>query len=187
MDKGFPDNTPLEQMTDKQQAAYWKHYSRQHEAVAKSRGDYDAIKAKADEYDKQQAANATEHQKAVKAAEDAARAEERNKALPLLVAAEFKIAAAGRLTTEQVDAILAPLDTKHFLDATGAVDTVKVATYVNQVAPQKPGQPPRFPDLGQGHRPGQAGTSVAAGRAMFADQQAARQGKPAATGTGSTA
>ncbi|YCU50355.1 hypothetical protein ACRYGS_09580 [Mycobacteroides abscessus] len=35
-DKGFPADTPVAQMTDAQQAAYWKHYSREHEGKAKA-------------------------------------------------------------------------------------------------------------------------------------------------------
>jgi hypothetical protein len=164
-------------MTLEQQVAYWKHYSRQHETVAKSRADYDAIKAKADEFDKHQAANATEHEKAVKAAADAARAAEREALVPHLVAAEFKVAAAGRISAEQIEKILEPLDKKHFLDASGAVDTVKVATYVDGIAPQQDPKKKTFPDLGQGRRPGQAGTSVSAGKAMYDAQKP----KPAPT------
>lgn len=34
-DKGFPEGTPLSEMTDAQQAAYWKHHARRHEDTVK--------------------------------------------------------------------------------------------------------------------------------------------------------
>ncbi|MGV0042027.1 hypothetical protein [Mycobacterium colombiense] len=34
-DKGFPEGTPLAEMTDAQQAAYWKHHARRHEDTVK--------------------------------------------------------------------------------------------------------------------------------------------------------
>lgn len=176
MDNGFPAGTPLEQMTPDQQIAYWKHYSRQHEATAKARADYDAIKAKADEFDKYQAANATEHEKAVQAAAAQARADALKETTPRLVAAEFRAATAGRLTPEQLAAALEPLDMSKFLDAAGNVDVTKVATHAALLAPAGAPAPPAFPDLGQGQRPGTAAPSVAAGRAMFEAQK-----KPAPT------
>lgn len=33
-DRGYPDNTPIERMTDAQQAAYWKFHARKHERAA---------------------------------------------------------------------------------------------------------------------------------------------------------
>ncbi|EHM24208.1 hypothetical protein SPW_7302 [Streptomyces sp. W007] len=36
---GYPDNTPTADMTAEHQAAYWKHYARKHEALAKSAPD----------------------------------------------------------------------------------------------------------------------------------------------------
>ena len=165
-------------MTIEQQAAYWKHYSRQHEATAKSRADYDAMKAKADELDRFKAANATDHEKAVTAAAEAARTKVLEETTPRLVKAEFRIATAGRITQEQLETVLGPIDLRWFMDATGNVDTVKVATYAASISPGPagPGAPGAFPDLGQGRREGAAGPSVAAGKDMYAAQK-----KPAAT------
>lgn len=175
-------------MTIEQQAAYWKHYSRQHEATAKSRADYDAMKAKADELDRYRAANATEHEKAVLAAAEAARATALAEAAPQLVKAEFRIATAGRIAQEQLDTVLGPIDLRWFLDAAGNVDTAKVATYAASItpAPGAPGgpTPPAFPDLGQGRRAGGTAPSVAAGKDLFEAQKKARPpapGMPATT------
>src|SRR5215218_296038 len=49
---GFPADTPVTEMTTEQQAAYWKHQSRKHEERARSREDYDDLKAKAAKLEK---------------------------------------------------------------------------------------------------------------------------------------
>lgn len=175
-DPGFPAGTPLEQMTPDQQIAYWKHYSRQHEATAKARADYDVQAEKARKFDEMQAANATEQEKAVQAAAAQARADALKETTPRLVTAEFRAATAGRLTPEQLTAALEPLDMSKFLDATGNVDVTKVATHAALLSPAGAPTSPAFPDLGQGQRPGTAAPSVAAGRAMFEAQK-----KPAPT------
>lgn len=171
VDNGFPAGTPLEQMNPDQQIAYWKHYSRQHEATAKARADYDAIKAKADELDQYKAANATEHEKAVKAAADAARAQALQETTPRLVEAEFRAAVGTRLNKDQLAAALEPLDMSKFLDAAGNVDLAKVTAHAALLAPAGAPAAPVFPDLGQGQRPGTVAASVAAGKAMFEAQK----------------
>lgn len=176
VDNGFPAGTPLEQMSPEQQIAYWKHYSRQHEATAKARADYDVQAEKARKFDEMQAANATEQEKAVQAAAAAARAQALQETTPRLVTAEFRAATAGRLTPEQLSAALEPLDMSKFLDPTGNVDVVKVAAHAALLAPAGAPAPPAFPDLGQGQRSGTVAPSVAAGRAMFEAQK-----KPAPT------
>lgn len=175
---GYPANTPIQQMTDAQQAAYWKHYARQHETTANSRGDYDTLKAKAEEFDRQQAANATEAQKAVAEAARVATEKAREAYLPQLVAAKFEVAVGSRLTAEQLAAVLEPLDLSKFVDASGNVDAVKVATFAANIGGQQqqtPGAPGVFPDLGQGPRGGGKPKGVSAGEQMFSDQK-----KPAA-------
>jgi hypothetical protein len=51
-DKGFPEKTPLTQMTPDEQIAYWKDKARKHETRASSQSDYEALKQKATEFDK---------------------------------------------------------------------------------------------------------------------------------------
>lgn len=74
-----------------------------------------------------------------------------------LVAAEFRVAAAGRLSDEQLDTLLSALDLKAFLNDDGDVDTDRVRDYVGKIAPADP--QPSSPadllaglDLGQGTR-----------------------------------
>lgn len=75
-----------------------------------------------------------------------------------LAAAEFRAAAAGRLSDEQVDTLLSALDLKAFLNDDGDVDTDRVREYVAKIAPA-PDPQPSSPadllaglDLGQGAR-----------------------------------
>jgi hypothetical protein len=147
-DTGFPADTPVAEMTDAQQAAYWKHQSRKHENTAKARGDYDTLKAKAAKADELEAANATEQEKAVTAARKEAEAETRKALAPGLVRAEFRAAAKGVLSDEQRDALLEDLDLSKYLTDKGEVDEAKVANKVKAFAPAGNGRA----DLGQGRR-----------------------------------
>jgi hypothetical protein len=183
-DKGYPENTPLAEMTVEQQAAYWKAQARKHEAEAKRRGDYDSVKAKAEQFDALEAASRTEHEKAVAdartEADKAARADERAKLGGQLVAAHLRAALTGRLGDDQITALVEGADTARFLTAADStVDTAAVTAWVDRVAPkgeQKPGT--GAPDLGQGRRTDPpAGSGVAAGAALYQ----ARHPKPANT------
>lgn len=179
-DKGYPEGTPLAEMTTEQQVAYWRTQSRKHEAEAKKRGDYDALKTKADQFDALEAASRTEHEKAVeearKAADTAARADERGKLGPQLVGAHLRAALTGRLADVQRDALITGVKTEMFLSADGTVDPAAVQTWVDQVAPATTAPPGRgAPDLGQGRRstpPAQTG--VAAGAALWAERHPRR-------------
>lgn len=77
-DKGFPESTPLAQMTAEQREAYWKHQARKHEQRARERADYDDLKAKAAKLDEIEAANKSELEKEREARQ---RAEEQAKTL----------------------------------------------------------------------------------------------------------
>lgn len=173
-DPGFPADTPVADMTDKQQAAYWKHQSRKHENTVKTRADYDAVKAKAAQFDQLEAASRTEQEKAIVAAREA----ERVRLAPGLVRAEFRAAAKGVLTDAQRDALLEDLDLTKYLTATGEVDEDKVAKKVTALAPAVGGT--TRVDLGQGHRDTPPTRKGAAGIA-----EAERRGyvKPASSGT----
>lgn len=174
-------------MSVEQREAYWKHYARHHETIAKSRADYDAVKAKAEAYDRHQAANATDQERAVTAAVEAERAKLLAETVPQLVKAEFRIATAGRIAPEQLETVLGPIDLRWFLDPAGNVDAAKVATYAASItpAPGTPGSttPPGFPDLGQGRRAGATGPSVSAGKDLYEAQKKSRPGTPGAPAT----
>jgi hypothetical protein len=180
-DHGFPAGTPVAEMTEKQQAAYWKFQSRKHEARAEARKDYDDVKAKAAQYDALAAASKTEQERAVEAAKDeasqTARAEERAKAAVRLVDAEMRATAAVKgVDGEKLKVVLEPLDRTKFLDSEGEVDTDKVVAFIAGIAPSDTGKNGRFPDLGQGRREGDGGKpSLEAGRDRWRSRHPAKQ------------
>lgn len=176
---GFPADKPVNEMTAEQQAAYWRHRSRQNEdekkALAKWKAENDG---KLGEYDRLVEASKTENERAIEAARaesaKTAREQARGELVRPLVDAEFRAAAKGALTREQVADILAPLDPTHFLDSNGDVDTAKVTAYVEKVAPAANGGQGgngagKWPGTnGQGSRPGAGtGKGVDAGRELY--------------------
>jgi hypothetical protein len=175
-DKGFPENTSVAEMTDKQQAAYWKYQSRKHENTVKARSDYDDLKTKAAEADRLRQERETENEKAIREAREQAAADERQRLAPSLVQSEFRAAAKGVLTAEQTAALIEDLDLTKYLTATGEVDTAKVEKKVTAFAPNGQQQGGGRQDLGQGRRDGNGKPSVAAGADMFAARR-----KPAGT------
>lgn len=175
VESGFPENTAVADMTPDQKLAYWMHHAKKHERLWKETEgvngrEVEDLRAKAKRLEEIEAANATDQEKAVKAARDEARAEALKEATPRIVSAEFRAAAAGRIPPEQLAAILEPLDMSKFLDDKGEVDAAKVTKFIDGVAPKKP-EPKRFPDLGQGKRTGGTGPSVSAGRDLYQSQQ----------------
>lgn len=166
---GFPANTPLKDMTAEQQAAYWKHKARKHEARASAAADYDDIKA---ERDRLKQATMTDDQKTIEQARneaaDAARVEERSKLLGQVVKAELRGAlTAKKIEAARINAALGPIDTRYFLTDSGEVDTDKVAEYADGFAPAGT----QWPDTGQGKR-GFNGSAkgVDAGRDLYRDR-----------------
>lgn len=167
---GFPDKTPINDMTEGQQAAYWRHQARKHEDRVKSMADYDALKAERDTLkSKTQTADEKALEAAKKEAGEAAAAAERAKMAPRLVAAEFKAAnGGGRIPAEQLKLVLDGLDPSKFLTAEGEVDADKVKQYVDGIAPA---DGKKWPGTGQGNRQQQKTTGVSAGRALFDSRQ----------------
>lgn len=75
---GFPADTPVAEMTQEQQVAYWKHQSRKHERRAGERSDYDQLKADSEELARLRAANQTDAERALEEAREEARREGEN-------------------------------------------------------------------------------------------------------------
>jgi hypothetical protein len=98
------------------------------------------------ELDKLRGQSMTEQEKAVAAAREEGKAEAERAAALKLVAAEFRIAAAGKLANP--DAALAALDLAKLLDPkSGEPDAKAIAALVDQLAvvPPPPGQIPAGP------------------------------------------
>lgn len=170
---GYPEATPVKDMTAEHQAAYWKHQSRKHEQAAKDRADYEAIKA---ERDQLKAATLSDAEKAV----EEARKDERTKAeaetaaryVNRLVDAEFKASLAGRRTPEQIATLLEGINHKNFLTDTGEVDTSKVSQHADVLAPAGT----KWPDMGGGKRGAEIKDSgYAAGAQRYADRAAKKK------------
>jgi hypothetical protein len=137
----FPPNTPVAEMTPEQRSAYddfmkeRNHRTWFEKTTGLSIEQLTELKTKAAAHDAIQLELGSEADRkaaeATKTAADAADA----KYQPLLVKAEFRALAAGRLTEEQLTTILEPLDLSKFLAADGTPDTAKVKTYVDGIAP----------------------------------------------------
>jgi hypothetical protein len=101
---------------------------------------YDDLKAKAAEFDKLQEENATELEKAVKAADAAARADVTSKTNARLVGAEVKAAAAHAGFNDPADAVIQLRDQLAGVkvDDNGDVDDAAVKALIAELATAKP-------------------------------------------------
>ena len=165
-DRGYPADTPVAEMTEAQQAAYWKYHSRHWQARAEGRKDYDQIK---NERDQLKAQTQTAEEKALEEAREAGRAEARKEYAPRLARGTLETALASRgVERDQISERLEFVDLTKFVTDEGEVDADKVEAFVQGVAPST-GQ--TWPDMGAGRRgdPGgrKAGGSVQAGRDAY--------------------
>lgn len=166
-DKGFPENTPLAEMTVEQREAYWKHQARKHENTVKGLGDVEALKAKAQKWDQHEQEQIPAQERAITEAREAAKAEgaaEARKLLaPQLVKAEFKTAAAGKVATGVLDPILEDLNFDLYIKDDGSVDVDRVKSRIDalpSITQHKTGNH-------QGYRPSSGSSSVSAGQELF--------------------
>lgn len=174
-DQGFPENTPLAEMTVEQRENYWRAMARKHEKTVKERADYDDLKKQAAEAKKLRKERETETETQIRVAREEARAEALAEVGTRLVMARFEAAAAGRIDADRLAALTEDIDLGRFLNGDGSVDAERVATKVEAWAPPKDERRPApKPDPTQGARNTKtSGTDV--GRDMYA----ARRKKPA--------
>lgn len=139
--------------------------------------DYEDLKTKAARADALEADLGTESEKAAKKAAADERAKANGEFIPRVVKAEFKAAAKGVLTPEQLTALLEDRDLTKYVDSKGEPDEDKIEKLVKAFAPAAgTGTPPR--GLGQGkqppavQKPGDAGRAAAA--RMFPKKAAAQ-------------
>lgn len=167
-ESGYPANTPVAEMTDKQAAAYWKSKSRQWENRTKGMADYDTLKSTAEQYAKLVEASKTDAEKAIDAAKADARSEVLREVGSRLVDAEITAASAGRMTDNMRTALLQGLDRTRFLTDSGEVDSEKVKTFVDGIVPANATPAPAAPvDLGQGKRGSNSTPSLADGVSLY--------------------
>lgn len=157
-DLGFPKETPVTEMSEKEQAAYWRHHAKQHESRAKGLSKLtggrtaEQIRADNEELERLRTGQLSAQEKAVKEAEGKARAEEREKAGQRIAKATFE-GALGHLEKKDRDEILSGLDFKKYIDEDGEVDTDKVRAYAAKIAPVDKTTTRTKRDFGGGHRP----------------------------------
>ena len=174
-DLGFPEDTPVSEMSVEQQAAYWKHKARKHEKRSKDREDYDALKA---ERDQLKAAQMTDAERAVEDARKEGESTAAEKFSAKIAEASLRGALAGRgLDAETAESKLSYVDFGKFLNDNGEVDSDKVQRYIDDIAPQR--QSGQWIDMGQGRRDDtgdkRPGGSVEAGRDIRRKRQEKRE------------
>jgi hypothetical protein len=136
---GFPADTPLAEMTQEQQLAYWQHQARKHERRASSRADYDQLKADSEELAALRAANQTDAERALEEAREEARREGEN----LGAQRYLRDAVIGRfqrlsgMDDAETSATFADLgiDPSQFVKQDGDLDVERITKLAARVAP----------------------------------------------------
>lgn len=158
---GYPENTPIEQMTDAQEAAYWKHKSRAHEDRWKQVRNRNLTPEQIIEQDDRLAELEREQMSASEVAVADAKkqgaTETRSTLIPQLVQAKLEAAVARRdpnVSDEVIAGRVEFLDLTKFLTPTGEVDADKVSTFAAQFTPAQAGptEQRQLPDMGGGRR-----------------------------------
>jgi hypothetical protein len=133
------------------EAAKWRELARKHEERSKA----NATAAK--ELEQLRHQSMSDQEKAVAEAKAAGLAEGLVAGAVKVAAAEVRAAAAGRLTDEQVDALIGRTNLGSFIGDDGEVNRADVLRFMDDIAPKTTDdQETRqgFPDLGQGARGG---------------------------------
>lgn len=141
--------------------------------------DYDTLKQRAESWDKFVEESKPEQEKALdqarQEAEKTAYAKAAGEFGGKLVQAHLQAAAAGRLPEAAVTALLAGVDVSRFLTDAGDVDTAKVTSFIDGIAPAGPAKNPG--GFGQGPRPGAPKAGLESGAAVW-EQRHAKGGAP---------
>lgn len=183
---GYPENTPVAQMSVEHQAAYWKHYARHHEARADARSDYDQQKADAEKWRQAQLQNLPPDQRAIEEAKEAGRREAAAQAATATVGAVLRVALEARgKEGDELNLLVTGANPAAFL-TDGQVDAAKVSTYVATLtggsggggadggggngAGGQNGGGTGGGSIGQGERQQAPSKGVGAGKALFADR-----------------
>lgn len=155
---GFPENTPIAEMTIEQQAAYWKYHSRSNEAKAKKFADgltKEEAEQLQNELEQLRGEKLSAEEKATEEALEAARQEGANAArdqyLPMLQQAQLQGYAGTVIQGERLSAWVSQADVNAFLDGDGGVDGQKVVdTLVSLFGEKESSKPGQYMDFGQG-------------------------------------
>lgn len=173
-DLGFPKDTPIAEMTDKEQAAYWRNISRKHEGRFKDIvGDRDPadVKKDLDAYAQLQREQQTPAEQALADAHAKGNTEGITSARNEAATAVFRGALeAGGITGDDLDEITANFNVAAYVTDTG-IDTAKITNFAKRFTPSgKDGdqQQQRRRDYGGGNRQQAGGERQSAGKAEAA-------------------
>jgi len=170
-DLGFPANTAVAEMSDRQAAAYWRNQSKVQQGRVPS--DLAELQRKAAELDQLRASQRTDAEKAADEARDAGRSEGRTQ-VAQEAAQEFLRAqlAVGR-TDEQVNTLMRGVSAAGFVGQDAKVDYSGIRLFAATLGGPAGGGDL---DIGNGRRGGTGKPSVAAGRSLHADRHPSRAG-----------
>ncbi len=178
-DKGFPENTPLAEMTEAQRAAYYRYQNRQTDnKLSAFKGvTPQQVQAMQAELEALRGEKLTADEKAVKAAADKAAADARSAAdadwRPKYQAAQLRSMASIVIKdADQLNAFIAVTDPAKFAGDDGEIDEQKVSGHLTALFGAKPtagsgGKPPAWGQNSGGtppSRPGESGRAEAAKR-----------------------
>lgn len=180
-DRGFPENTPVQEMTDAQKAAYFRHQNRKSEGLLKNYKGVtpEQIQQMQAELDTLRGEKLSADEKALeeakKQAADDARHAEREALTPRLLRAELKGIASQVLSGDKLTAWLDDIDPSKFTNSDGEIDEEKVMGKLTALFGVQSQETPRR-NWGQyahsgaapGSKPGDAGRAEAKKR--FGDQ-----------------
>lgn len=176
-DRGFPEGTPLEQMSVEQQLAYWKHHSRKHEDAVKAYkgATPEEIAQYKTRIEELEADKLTADEKALAAAKkeaaDAAAASAKAELLPQIQALEVRALASTVLgdDKDRLAAFMEIADPRKLVGEDGHVDESKVMGHLTamfgQLSRGPQYQQPRWQNAGQFSPPAPRPEPGAAGRA----------------------
>lgn len=172
--RGFPADTPVKDMTPDQRAAYWEHQSRKHETRNKdilkiTGGKYgDDLAQMFSELEALRDEKRTDGEKAIEEARKAAREEAARDFGSRMAKLAFETALAHIENDDERAELIDALNLTSVLTDEGDVDTAKVRSIVQKIAPADKGQGNQRPDFGAGRRGAQnTKTGVDAGREMY--------------------
>ena len=156
-DKGYPEGTPLTEMTEAQQLAYWKHHARRHEDTVKAYKGLTPQQVADMQTELQEAKDAklSADDKALKVVREEAakqaRAEAEAEYLPQIRAAKVQSIASGIVSGDRLSAFMELVDTTKLLDESGTVSEEKVMGYLTAMygTQQVPPAGPRWQNFGQ--------------------------------------
>ncbi len=172
--KGFPEGVPVAEMAEAQKAAYYQFHLRKKEDQLKKLPSADELKRlRQAETDLTELRNAqlSDQEKALEAARAQGEQAAADRYRDLLVAAEFRAVAAGRVPG--LDELVQDLRLDRYITEAGEPDAVAITARVESLLPAAPtgGAPQEqgAPDLEQGYRtPPSTNPTTSAGRDLYA-------------------